>query len=124
RHDEELAGPENDVAVAELDRQRPLQHEEEIVGVGMHVPDELALRLRDHQLVVVHRPDDAWLERLVEARERVGEVDLVIHDPRRAGSSSGTCRATASSSCRLTAASISCSPATSTASTAGSRARP
>ena len=34
-----------DVAVAQLDRQTPSQHQEEVVGVVVLVPDELALTL-------------------------------------------------------------------------------
>ncbi len=42
-HDEELALPQRDVAIAELDRQPALEHEEEVVGVVVLVPDELAV---------------------------------------------------------------------------------
>ena len=79
RHDVELARPEHDVAVAELDRQLPLDDEEEVVRVGVRVPDELAARLRDLELVPVEPADDLRLERLVERRELVAEVDRVVY---------------------------------------------
>ena len=68
-HDIEVSRAELDVAVAELDRQPALDDEEEVVGLGMGVPDELALRLRDLKLVVVQIPDDPRAERPVEGRE-------------------------------------------------------
>ena len=50
RDDEQLAGPELDVAVAELDRQPAGDHEEEVVRVVVLVPDELARDLDDRTL--------------------------------------------------------------------------
>src|SRR5262245_1349262 len=55
RDDVEVAGAQFDVALAELDREPAAHDEEEVVRLRMAVPDELALRLRDHQLVVVQR---------------------------------------------------------------------
>src|SRR6185503_3877468 len=55
-HDVQLARPERDAAlagVAELDRQTALEDEEELVGVGVVVPDELSLDLDQLDLVVV-----------------------------------------------------------------------
>src|SRR6266511_1466665 len=79
RDDEDLARVELDVPLAELDRQVPFQDEKEIVGVGMGVPDELALNLDELELVVVQVADDAGAEGLVEGGELVGEIDLVVH---------------------------------------------
>ena len=45
RHDVELARAELDVAVAQLDREAAGEHEEEVVGVVVLVPDELAVGL-------------------------------------------------------------------------------
>ena len=53
RHDEELAGSELDRAIAQLDRQAPVQDEEEVVRIGMRVPHELALGLHDLDLEAV-----------------------------------------------------------------------
>ena len=47
RHDEELAWPELDPAIAQLNGQPSSEDEEEIVGIGVRVPDELALCLDD-----------------------------------------------------------------------------
>jgi hypothetical protein len=52
-HDEELAGAERDIPVAQSDAQPPLENEEEVVAVGMGVPDEFALQLHDHDVMAV-----------------------------------------------------------------------
>src|SRR5262245_38479204 len=75
--DEELPRPEDDVAVPELDRELAGEDEEEVVGVRVRVPDELATRLCDLHLAVVVVRDDLRRERLAEGRELVGEVDLL-----------------------------------------------
>ena len=53
------------------------------------VPHELAVDLDDGELVVVQRADDPGLERGVEQRELLGEVDLGVHAAKgaRAGKS-------------------------------------
>src|ERR671922_111337 len=79
RDDEELALLELDISVAELDRQAALQDEEEVVGVGMRVPDELAFHLDHGELVVVEVADDPRCEAVVEGRELRSEVDRVVH---------------------------------------------
>ncbi len=85
RHDEHLAGPERHGAVAQLDVERALQHEEEIVGVVVLVPDELALHLHDHHVVAVVGRHGARRPVFGEAAELLGEIDLVVHrrPPRR-----------------------------------------
>ena len=45
RDDEQLAGLEHDVAVAQLDRQPAREDQEEVVGLVVLVPDELARSL-------------------------------------------------------------------------------
>src|ERR671925_70831 len=57
----------------------PLQDEEEVVGVGMRMPDELALHLHDGELVVVVVADDPRREVLIERRQLRGEVDRLVH---------------------------------------------
>jgi hypothetical protein len=79
RDDVQLPRAELDVTVAELDRQASGDDEEEVVRVGMRMPDELALDLADLDLVVVVVADDLRLERLVERRELPREIDLVGH---------------------------------------------
>jgi hypothetical protein len=78
RDDEEVSLAELDVPVAQLDRQPPLEDEKEIVGLGVRVPDELALDLADLDLVVVVVADDAWLEVVVEGRELLREIDGLV----------------------------------------------
>jgi len=51
RDDEHFAGAEFDVAVAQLDRQPPLENKEEVIRVWVRMPDELALRLGEEDLV-------------------------------------------------------------------------
>ena len=78
RDDEELSLAELDVPVAQLDRQQPFEDEEEVVRVGMRVPDELAFDLPDLDLVLVVVADDSRLEVLVERRELLREIDGVV----------------------------------------------
>jgi hypothetical protein len=77
--DEQLALLEHDVPVAQLDRQASLQDEEEVVGLVVLVPDELAEHLHDDQLVVVQVADDARAVRAVEKAQLLGQVHLVVH---------------------------------------------
>ena len=78
RDDEELSLAELNVPVAQLDRQPPLEDEEEVVRVGVRVPDELALDLPDLDLVLVVVADDPRLEVLVEGRELLREIDGLV----------------------------------------------
>src|SRR5262245_42481159 len=80
RNDEQITLPQSDTAVAELDLELALEHEEEVVGLRMAVPDELALDLDHFDLVVVHRRDDARREALVEQGQLLREVDRLVHD--------------------------------------------
>jgi hypothetical protein len=77
--DEEFALVELNVAVAELDGEVSREHEEEIVGVVVLVPDELALHFDEADVVVVEACDDLRLPVLVEQAELVGQVDLLVH---------------------------------------------
>lgn len=43
RHDEQVALPESDGAIAELDLELAVEHEKEVFGLRMSVPDEFAL---------------------------------------------------------------------------------
>ena len=78
RDDEQLALAELDVPVVQLDRQPPLEDEEEVVSVGVRVPDELALDLPDLDLVLVVVADDPRLEVLVDGRELLSEIDRLV----------------------------------------------
>ena len=78
RDDEEVARTELDVTITQLDREPAAHDEEEVVCVGVRVPDELAAHLRDLDLVLVVVADDPRRERLVEGREPLREVDCVV----------------------------------------------
>ncbi len=80
RDDEQLAGPELHILVTQLDPEAALQHEEEVIGVLVAVPDELPLHLHHHQVVPVELADGARLEVLGEGAELLREIDAV-HGP-------------------------------------------
>src|SRR3954452_14928799 len=81
RNYEELALSQLDIAIPKLDREPPLQDQKEVVGVVVGMPNELALRLDDGNLVVVHLADGFRAEVLLEGRQLLGQVDLVVHHP-------------------------------------------
>ena len=74
-HHEHLARLEIDGAVAEIDAQRPVEHDERLVGLGMAVPVEVAFEPHDLELVVVHLGNDLGLPLLGEQGELPGERD-------------------------------------------------
>jgi AcrR family transcriptional regulator len=57
RHDEQLPGPEHDIAVPQLNRQLPVEDQEKLVGVGVLMPGELALDLHEPHVVIVNLGD-------------------------------------------------------------------
>lgn len=59
RNDEYLAGAECDDSVSELDLDSTAEYQEEVIGVVMFVPDELAFDLDDHKIVAVEFADDS-----------------------------------------------------------------
>ena len=90
RHYEQLSGLEDNIAVAQLNGEPPLEDQEEVVGVGVGVPDELALGLDDHHLVVVQHSDNSRTEDLIDSGEGCRQVDLVIHSHRMGATAAGT----------------------------------
>ena len=56
RHDEEVAGSKHYVMVAQSDHQPSLEEGEEVIGVVVAVPDELALHLHRHPVISVELP--------------------------------------------------------------------
>ena len=72
RHDQHLTLFEDHVAIPQLNRQAPVEDQEEVVGVVVLVPHELASRLDERDLVVVQLADDLRTEGLVERRELLG----------------------------------------------------
>src|SRR5215211_2895702 len=79
RHDIEVAGPELDVTITQLDRQMARKHQEEVVGVRVCVPYELAFGFDDLDLVVVQLGDELWTEVLAEAGELCREIHFFCH---------------------------------------------
>src|ERR1022692_3043934 len=74
RHDEEFPRPQHDVAIAQLDGELPVQDQEELIGVGVLVPGELALNLHDPDVVVVDPGN--FLRRPVLSETRQHGVDV------------------------------------------------
>src|SRR5690242_15091599 len=79
RHDDELAGPERDVAILELDAHRAPDDEEELVLSLVRVPDELALQPRDLDVLVVHSADHLRRPELGDVLEPRLDVDRCEH---------------------------------------------
>jgi hypothetical protein len=77
RHHEQLPGLEpHVVAVAELMSSRPLEHPEELVGVVVVVPDEVALELGELDLEVVDLRGDPRAPGLVEGASAAARLTL------------------------------------------------
>jgi hypothetical protein len=80
RDDVDLPGGQVYVAevafgVAEVDAEIPLEDVEEVVGLGMRVPDKLAFNLDHEDVVSVVVGDDLWRPVLGEPGELGLEVD-------------------------------------------------
>ena len=61
RDDEQLTWTKLDIAIPEMDRQAATDHEEEIIGLLVPMPDERPEGLHDLELVVVDVADDPRL---------------------------------------------------------------
>lgn len=81
RDDKQLTRAERDIAVAECDRELAGEHQEQLVGVVVGMPDEFALQPDDLDLVVVEPRDDLRRPLLVDAFEPFTEVDHLIAHP-------------------------------------------
>src|SRR5215472_18992423 len=68
RDDIELASPDRYVPAAQADGKRALDDEEELVGIGMRVPGEVAEQFHDLDVVVVEFSDLLRRPVLAEAR--------------------------------------------------------
>lgn len=73
-HDKELAWREHDAAVSHLDGELSVEDQEELVGVGVPVPGELALDLHDPDIVVVDLGNLLRRPVLSEARQHRVQV--------------------------------------------------
>ena len=58
RNDDHFPGTELDGPVAEVDGHLAVQHDEDLVGVGMLVPDEIAPELDQFEMILVHPGHD------------------------------------------------------------------
>ena len=76
-HDEELTRVEGDVAATKLDGQAALHHEEELVLVLVMMPHELALQLRDLDVLPVQLADDPRAPMLGEQAKLVAQVHFL-----------------------------------------------
>src|SRR5262249_39180403 len=74
-HHEHLAGANRQIAVAKVNGHRAVDDDEDLVGVAMAVPDELAAELDELELVVVHPGNDLRRPMIGEGRELLSEVD-------------------------------------------------
>jgi hypothetical protein len=71
----QLAGAQMDLAVTQLNRQSAFEDKEEIVGVFVRVPDELALELDHHDVVTVEPLHDLRRPVLRKRRQFFVEID-------------------------------------------------
>jgi hypothetical protein len=72
-----LLRPEDHGAVRQVDGQLAVEHEEDLVGIVVLMPDELALNLDDLELVVVHPPDDLRRPVLGKRPQLLGKAYLL-----------------------------------------------
>src|SRR5262245_37408575 len=78
RHDEHLTGLQRDVPVAQMDGHLPVEHDEDLVGFGVGMPDELPLDPHQLEVIVVHLGDDPRRPALTEAAELRGKIDRSV----------------------------------------------
>jgi hypothetical protein len=69
RHDEHLAGAQHHIAIVHLDRQFALENQEEVVGVVVFVPHEIAQDLDDVHVVRVVTGDGLGAPVFIEEGE-------------------------------------------------------
>src|SRR5688572_20099815 len=68
-HYEDFPRAERHVLLAHLNGHPALEHEKEIVGVVVLVPDEVAFHLDDQQVMPVELPHRSWLPVFGKGRE-------------------------------------------------------
>ena len=74
-NDEQFARAERDVALAHADGDATLENKEEIIGVVVRMPNELAFDLDDHEVVTIELTDHAWQPVTFKRSELVSEID-------------------------------------------------
>src|SRR5262249_46768095 len=77
-NDEHLSCRHADRAIAKVDPQDALQHDERLVRISMVVPNEVAVKSDDLELVVVHFGNDLRLPLLAKQCEFLAEIDGLI----------------------------------------------
>lgn len=60
-NDKQLTRPERDITFVHADGDASTEHEEEVVGVVVCVPNKLALDFDNHEIVTIELADNAWL---------------------------------------------------------------
>lgn len=90
RHDDHLALRELDHPVTELHAERAFENVEELVLVGMAVPDELTREFDELHVLTVELGDDLRAPVLGEGGELLLQVDLVHGDTWNAGARAGS----------------------------------
>src|SRR5262245_46365649 len=78
-HDKHLADVKSDRAIAHLDVEDTLEHEEKIVRLVMLMPMKRPFELGDHDVVVVVGRNSARGEAIGECRELIGEIGGYFH---------------------------------------------
>ncbi len=75
-----FAGPQFDRVVSHFDLEHAIEYEEEVIGVSVTVPHELALDFDDHEVMSVEQADGSWTPVFRERVQFRREVyDLVLH---------------------------------------------
>ena len=74
-HNKHLPSTDGDRAITKPDFHLAFQHDKDLVSIFMVVPHELAPKLHELELVVVHLSDDARRPVLGELRELLTEID-------------------------------------------------
>jgi hypothetical protein len=75
---EDVARIEHYVSISEGDRETATDDQEEVISFIMLVPDERALDLDDLQLVIIELADNPRHVGLVQQREVLSQIDLVV----------------------------------------------
>ena len=83
RHDEELTLVQQYVAISQLDREPPTQHQEQLIFPVVLVPDELALELHELDELPIQLSDDACIPGIREQAQLFLQVYLLQLTPPR-----------------------------------------
>jgi hypothetical protein len=76
RHDEKFALFQPDLPIAKIHPEAAIHNQEELVFVGVMVPNEFPLKLDELDLLAIELADDLGFPLVVKLREFVAKVDL------------------------------------------------